>query len=72
MVRVKFRAIEYGSRSERKTSMNERTSRSIHSICTVSIYLPLSLLVFGCEIVRKIYEDRIVEFEVQQPRYRFG
>jgi len=44
--------------------MNELTSRSVHSFCTVSI----SLLEVGRDVTRNIYEDGIVEFQVQQTR----
>ena len=41
---VEVRVIEYGRRSEGKTSRNEPTSRSVHSVST------MSFLEFGLDV----------------------
>jgi len=58
--------IDFFRSTKGKTSRNVLPSRSVHSICTVSI---LEVRLDGA---RKIYEDRTVEFEVQQTRDRLG
>ena len=49
---VDVRVIDCGKRSEVKTSRNELTSCSVHSICTVSIFSKV-----GRDLTFKIYED---------------
>jgi len=53
---MQVRAIECGRESDGKTTLNDLTSGSVHSICTVSISE------VARDVSRKIYEEEIVKF----------